>query len=85
MDKREQVPEIAQLIDEQDVVQYLKQNPYFFIRNVSLAEHIKVPHAVQEAISLPELVMSRQRQKSKSRTGHPLYGGTSSRKWAAVR
>lgn len=65
MDKRETVPEIAQRMDEQDVVQYLKQNPYFFIRNVSLAEQIKVPHVVQEAISLPELVMSRQRQKLK--------------------
>ncbi|MFV8221563.1 DUF484 family protein, partial [Enterobacter cloacae complex sp.6700776] len=44
----------------------LKQNPYFFIRNASIAEHIKVPNAVQEAISLPELVMSRQRQKIKN-------------------
>lgn len=66
MDKRETVPEIAQRMDEQDVVQYLKQNPYFFIRNVSLAEQITVPHVVQEAISLPELVMSRQRQKIKN-------------------
>ncbi|EFB72476.1 Uncharacterized protein conserved in bacteria [Providencia rustigianii] len=66
MEKSESVPDIAHGIDEQDVVQYLKQNPYFFIRNAALAEQLKVPHAVQEAISLPELVMSTQRQKIKN-------------------
>ena len=65
MDKIKIASETVVQIDEQDVVLYLKENPYFFIRNAPLVEHIKVPHAVQNAISLPELVMSRQRAKIK--------------------
>ncbi|MGA6580016.1 DUF484 family protein [Providencia sp. NPDC089923] len=52
-------------LDEFDVVQYLKENPYFFLRNAQLLEQLKVPHVVQGAISLPELVMNRQRLKIK--------------------
>lgn len=66
MDKTEIVPESVHQLDEHDVVQYLKENPYFFIRNAQIVEHIKVPHVVQDAISLPELVMSRQRLKIKA-------------------
>ena len=66
MDKTEIVPEDVHQIDEHVVVQYLKENPSFFIRNAQIVEHIKVPHVVQDAISLPELVMSRQRLKIKA-------------------
>ncbi len=65
MDKTEIVPKRVDQIDECDVVQYLKENPYFFLRNAPLVEYIKVPHVVQDAISLPELVMRRQRVKIK--------------------
>lgn len=65
MDKIKMASETVDQIDEHDVVLYLKENPYFFIRNAPLVEYIKVPHAVQNTISLPELVMSRQRAKIK--------------------
>lgn len=65
MDKSERATEHANPIDERDVVQYLQENPYFFLRNPLLVEQLKIPHAVQEAISLPEVVMNRQRLKIK--------------------
>lgn len=65
MDKTERASEHANPIDERDVVQYLQENPYFFLRNALLVEQLKVPHVVQEAISLPEVVMNRQRLKIK--------------------
>ena len=65
MDKTKKAQELAHQIDEVDVVRYLTENPYFFLRNAQLLEQLKVPHVVREAISLPELVMSRQRLKIK--------------------
>ncbi|HEM8307517.1 MULTISPECIES: DUF484 family protein [Providencia] len=65
MDKTEKALKRKHQLDEFDVVQYLKENPYFFLRNAQLLEQLKVPHVVQGAISLPELVMNRQRLKIK--------------------
>ncbi|AXH64812.1 DUF484 family protein [Providencia huaxiensis] len=65
MDKTKKAQELVHQIDELDVVRYLTENPYFFLRNAQLLEQLKVPHVVREAISLPELVMSRQRLKIK--------------------
>ena len=56
MDKTKKAQELAHQIDEVDVVRYLTENPYFFLRNAQLLEQLKVPHVVREAISLPELV-----------------------------
>ncbi len=47
-------------IDELDVVRYLTENPYFFLRNAQLLEQLKSPHMLCGNDSLPELVMSRQ-------------------------
>ncbi|MEQ4780411.1 DUF484 family protein [Providencia huaxiensis] len=65
MDKTKKAQELGHQIDELDVVRYLTENPYFFLRNAQLLEQLKIPHVVREAISLPELVMSRQRLKIK--------------------
>ena len=65
MDKTEKALKRKHQLDEFDVVQYLKENPYFFLRNAQLLEQLKVPHVVQGAISLPELVMNRKRLKIK--------------------
>ncbi|ENU1226205.1 MULTISPECIES: DUF484 family protein [Providencia] len=65
MDKTKKAQELVHQIDELDVVRYLTENPYFFLRNAQLLEQLKIPHVVREAISLPELVMSRQRLKIK--------------------
>lgn len=63
MDKTEKAPKQILQMDENDVVQYLKENPYFFLRHPTLVEQLTVPHVVNGAISLPELVMNRQRVK----------------------
>ncbi|WP_369309086.1 DUF484 domain-containing protein [Providencia rettgeri] len=65
MDKTEKAPEAIHQMDENDVLKYLKENPYFFLRHPTLVEQINVPHVVNGAISLPELVMNRQRIKIK--------------------
>lgn len=65
MDKTEKASKQIHQMDENDVVQYLKENPYFFLRHPALIEQINVPHVVNGAVSLPELVMSRQRIKIK--------------------
>lgn len=65
MDKTEKASKQIHQMDENDVVQYLKENPYFFLRHPALVEQINVPHVVNGAVSLPELVMSRQRIKIK--------------------
>ncbi|MFD1092912.1 DUF484 family protein [Providencia vermicola] len=65
MDKTEKASEQIHQMDEHSVMQYLKENPYFFLRHPTLVEQINVPHVVNGAVSLPELVMSRQRIKIK--------------------
>ncbi|EPL6456845.1 MULTISPECIES: DUF484 domain-containing protein [Providencia] len=65
MDKTEKASKQIHQMDENDVVQYLKENPYFFLRHPALVEQINVPHVVNGAVSLPELLMSRQRIKIK--------------------
>lgn len=63
MDKPEIAADSIYQLDEHQVVQYLQGQPDFFVRNASLVEQISVPHAIQGAISLPEVVMNRQRLK----------------------
>ncbi|MDV5226366.1 DUF484 domain-containing protein [Providencia rettgeri] len=65
MDKTKIASESCHQLDERQVVQYLQEQPDFFIRNASLVEHLLIPHAIQGAISLPEVVMNRQRLKIK--------------------
>ncbi|MDR2224865.1 MAG: DUF484 domain-containing protein [Providencia sp.] len=65
MDKTGKASKQIHQMDENDVVQYLKENPYFFLRHPALVEQINVPHVVNGAVSLPELLMSRQRIKIK--------------------
>ncbi|HEM8292480.1 TPA: DUF484 family protein [Providencia stuartii] len=65
MDKTEKASEQIHQMDEHGVMQYLKDNPYFFLRHPTLVEQINVPHVVNGTVSLPELVMSRQRIKIK--------------------
>ncbi|MDX7989033.1 DUF484 domain-containing protein [Xenorhabdus sp. 12] len=49
--------------DEQAVVDYLLNNPDFFIRNANMVEKVRVPHPVRESVSLVEWHMNRQRKR----------------------
>lgn len=48
-------------LDDSAVVEYLLQNPEFFIRNARLVEQMRVPHPVRETVSLVEWHMARSR------------------------
>jgi uncharacterized protein YigA (DUF484 family) len=48
-------------LDDETVMQYLLQNPDFFIRNARLVEQIRVPHPVRGTVSLVEWHLARQR------------------------
>ncbi|WP_323857253.1 DUF484 domain-containing protein [Xenorhabdus doucetiae] len=50
-------------LDDQSVMDYLLNNPDFFIRNANRVDKIRVPHPVRESISLMEWHMSRQRKR----------------------
>ncbi|MGP1946947.1 MAG: DUF484 domain-containing protein [Arsenophonus sp. NC-PG7-MAG3] len=61
MDKKKVTFDPKPLLDDQTVVEYLKSNPHFFIRNATAVEQIRVPHSVHHAVSLVEWSMKRQR------------------------
>lgn len=48
-------------LDDDTVMQYLLQNPDFFIRNVRQVEQMRVPHPVRGTVSLVEWHLARQR------------------------
>lgn len=48
-------------LDDDTVMQYLLQNPDFFIRNARLVEQMRVPHPVRGTVSLVEWHLARQR------------------------
>ncbi|QLH61826.1 DUF484 domain-containing protein [Serratia symbiotica] len=48
-------------LDDDTVMQYLLQNPDFFIRNARRVEQIRVPHPVRGTVSLVEWHLARQR------------------------
>lgn len=48
-------------LDDNAVVEYLLQNPEFFIRNARLVEQMRVPHPVRGTVSLVEWHMARSR------------------------
>lgn len=48
-------------LDDSAVVEYLLQNPEFFIRNARLVEQMRVPHPVRGTVSLVEWHMARSR------------------------
>ncbi|MBC8944402.1 hypothetical protein Xind_00832 [Xenorhabdus indica] len=50
-------------LDDQIVVDYLLNNPNFFIRNANAVDRIEVPHPVRECVSLMEWHMNRQRKR----------------------
>ncbi|MBC8947608.1 hypothetical protein BDE27_2723 [Xenorhabdus ehlersii] len=50
-------------LDDQTVVDYLLNNPDFFIRNANMVDKIRVPHPVRECVSLMEWHMNRQRKR----------------------
>ncbi|CAI1893611.1 Uncharacterized protein conserved in bacteria [Serratia entomophila] len=48
-------------LDDDTVMQYLLQNPDFFIRNARRVEQMRVPHPVRGTVSLVEWHLARQR------------------------
>ncbi|MGG4625786.1 DUF484 domain-containing protein [Serratia odorifera] len=48
-------------LDDDAVMQYLRQNPDFFIRNARQVEQMRVPHPVRGTVSLVEWHLARQR------------------------
>jgi len=50
-------------LDDELVMQYLLQNPDFFIRNARSVEQMHVPHPVKGSISLVEWQLGRQRNQ----------------------
>ena len=48
-------------LDDDAVMQFLLQNPDFFIRNARLVEQMRVPHPVRGTVSLVEWHLARQR------------------------
>ncbi|MEM8266776.1 DUF484 family protein, partial [Morganella morganii] len=47
-------------LDDDTVMQYLLQNPDFFIRNARQVEQMRVPHPVRGTVSLVEWHLARQ-------------------------
>ncbi|CNC39582.1 Uncharacterized protein conserved in bacteria [Yersinia intermedia] len=50
-------------LDDGAVMQYLLQNPDFFIRNARLVEQMHIPHPVRGSVSLVEWQLGRQRNQ----------------------
>lgn len=48
-------------LDDEVIMQYLLQNPDFFIRNARQVEQMRVPHPVRGTVSLVEWHLARQR------------------------
>ncbi|NHB97696.1 DUF484 domain-containing protein [Photorhabdus stackebrandtii] len=63
MEKKEEQLNIGGTLDDQTVVDYLLENPNFFIRNANVVEQMRVPHPIRETVSLVEWYMSRQRTR----------------------
>ncbi|MFP1823827.1 DUF484 domain-containing protein [Lonsdalea quercina] len=59
-EQQEQVHREVELTDDM-VLQFLHQNPDFFIRNSRHVEQMRIPHPVRESVSLVEWQLSRQR------------------------
>lgn len=53
-------------LDDDTVMQFLMQNPDFFMRNARLVEQMRVPHPVRGTVSLVEWHLARQRNRSPS-------------------
>lgn len=53
----------TQALDEERVMQYLLQNPDFFIRNPYIVEQMVVPHPVRGCVSLLKWQLERQRAR----------------------
>ena len=49
-------------LSDAQVMEYLQQNPDFFIRNARNVEQMQIPHPVRGAVSLVEWQLNRQRQ-----------------------
>lgn len=65
MTNQAQAQNDIQLIDEEQVIDYIKENPDFFIRHTSLLADIEIPHESGSAISLIEKQLSVLRDKNK--------------------
>ncbi|ERT14095.1 DUF484 domain-containing protein [Photorhabdus temperata] len=63
MEKKKEQLNIGSTLDDQTVVDYLLENPNFFIRNACVVEQIRVPHPIRETVSLVEWYMRRQRTR----------------------
>ena len=57
----EEQQEVASALNDRAVVDYLLQNPEFFIRNAAVVEQMRVPHPVRGMVSLVEWHMARSR------------------------
>ncbi|WP_163305570.1 DUF484 domain-containing protein [Enterobacter ludwigii] len=57
----EELQETVTELDDSAVVDYLLNNPAFFIRNAHLVEQMRVPHPVRGTVSLVEWHMARAR------------------------
>ena len=51
------------LLQEEQVVAYLRQHPEFFLRHKALLDQLQIPHPVRGAVSLVELQQERQRER----------------------
>ncbi|AOM41605.1 DUF484 domain-containing protein [Xenorhabdus hominickii] len=63
MGEKDEPLHIEDRLDDQIVVDYLLNNPDFFIRNADMVDKIRVPHPVRECVSLMEWHMNRQRKR----------------------
>ncbi len=63
MGEKDEPLRIEDRLNDQAVVDYLLNNPDFFIRNANLVDNIRVPHPVRECVSLMEWHMNRQRKR----------------------
>jgi uncharacterized protein YigA (DUF484 family) len=63
MNSLEGQPSRVTELDDDLVLQFLLQNPDFFIRNARSVEKLSVPHAVKGSVSLVEWQMGRQRSQ----------------------
>lgn len=58
-------------LSEQDVVQYLRDNPQFFVDNPDLLDKLDIPHQQKGSVSLVELQAEQLRKKNRA-LGHKL-------------
>ncbi|MDE1492118.1 DUF484 domain-containing protein [Xenorhabdus bovienii] len=63
MGKNDDPLHLENWLNDQAVVDYLLNNPEFFIRNANRVDKIRVPHPVRECVSLMEWHMDRQRKR----------------------